>query len=301
MNYRHIYHAGNFADVVKHAVLALVIERLKQKDAAFRVIDTHAGLGSYDLSADAAQRTGEWRSGIGRLLGPDVAAIPPRIVPLLAPYLDVVAGHNRAGGITRYPGSPRIARALLRPQDRLVVNELHPEDVKKLRGAFARDDLVTVMELDGWVALKAVLPPKERRGVILIDPPFEEAGELGRLISALGEAAARFATGTYLLWYPIKNHGPIRTFTRQLAATGLPKLINVEVMVRNPPAPEGLNGCGLVILNPPYLLDTALAALIPFLAERLALVGRGKWSVDWLTREPGKPSQPVRRRDPAER
>ena len=221
MNYRHIYHAGNFADVVKHAVLALVIEKLKLKDAGFRVIDTHAGTGSYDLSSEKAQKTGEWRAGIGRLIGPDAAPIQGPAATLLKPYLDVVRGLNSGGGVTRYPGSPRLARALLRPQDRLVVNELHREDSISLKGAFARDKLTQVMDLDGWIALKALLPPPERRGVVLVDPPFEEPGEFERMSVALGEAVRRFATGVFILWYPNTDQGHVRAFKRRLAESGL--------------------------------------------------------------------------------
>ena len=283
MNYRHIYHAGNFADVVKHAVLTLVIERLKLKDAPFRVIDTHAGIGGYDLGSESAQKTAEWRTGIGRLIGPDVEPLPAPAAALLTPYLDVVRALNPPGEIVRYPGSPRLARALLRPQDRLIANELHPQDAVSLRGAFARDKLTQVIELDGWVALKAQLPPKERRGVILVDPPFEAPGEHDRLVEALEEGARRFATGIYLLWYPIKEVPQIRAFKRRLSATALPKLTCLELMVREPHDPRQLNGSGLVILNPPYELDAALAVLMPVLAERLAIEGRGRWSHEWLT------------------
>ncbi len=283
MNYRHIYHAGNFADVVKHAVLTLVIERLKLKDAPFRVIDTHAGIGGYDLGSQAAQKTGEWLTGIGRLIGFDVEPLPAPAAALLAPYLDAVRALNPPGEIIRYPGSPRLARALLRPQDRLIANELHPQDAVSLRGAFARDKLTQVMELDGWVALKAQLPPKERRGVILVDPPFEAPGEHDRLVEALEEGARRFATGIYLLWYPIKDVAQIRAFKRRLAATALPKLMCLELMVREPRDPRQLNGSGLVILNPPYELDAALAVLMPVLVNRLAIEGSGRWSHEWLT------------------
>lgn len=285
MNYRHIYHAGNFADVVKHAVLAMAIERLKLKDAAFRVIDTHAGIGSYDLASEAAQKTGEWRGGIGRLMGPDAGPLPAGVARELAPYLDVVRGLNPPGEIIRYPGSPRIARALLRPQDRLVANELHPQDRVSLKGQFARDRQTQVMELDGWIALKALLPPKERRGLILVDPPFEETGELERLAAALGEGVKRFATGVYLLWYPIKDKRQIRTFKQRLAGLGLPKLACLELHIRQADDPAVLSGCGLVMLNPPFGLDAALKAVMPVLAERLSVEGRGRWSLDALSPE----------------
>ena len=199
MNYRHAYHAGNFADVLKHAVLALVIEHAKLKPAPFRVLDTHAGIGRYDLTTAEAAKTGEWRQGIARLIGPDARPIPDTQAGLLAPFLDVVRGENPLGELRFYPGSPLIARRLLRPDDRLIATELHPEDCAELRRRFARDKQTRIVELDGWLALKAFLPPKERRGVILIDPPYEARDELQRVTDGLAAAVRRFRGGTYLL------------------------------------------------------------------------------------------------------
>lgn len=285
MNYRHIYHAGNFADVVKHAVLALVIERLKHKDAPFRVIDTHAGLGAYDLGSDAAARTGEWHDGIGRLIGAQAEPLPAEPAALLKPYLDVVRGFNGAGQLARYPGSPRIARALLRPQDRLVVNELHPDDAAVLRAALGRDPQVKVMEIDGWTALKALLPPPERRGVVLVDPPFEVPGEMARLAQGLGEAVKRFATGTYLLWYPIKDRRQVRRLESDLKALPVRKLLRLELTIRPDTDPMRLSGCGLAVLNPPFGLDEQMDRLLPVLARRLALEPVSGWAADWLIGE----------------
>ena len=282
MNYRHVYHAGNFADVLKHAVLALVIEHLKQKPAPFRVIDTHAGIGLYDLTSEAAQKTGEWRDGIGRIYG---AKLPKAVASLLAPYLAVVAGENPAGELNRYPGSPVLARRLLRRGDRLVVNELHPEDQAALAAHFARDGSTRVLSLDAWTALKALLPPKERRGVVLVDPPFEEPGELARMIEGLAVAHRRFATGTMLLWYPIKEPRAVEAFRRDLAKLGIPKLLAVELSIRAVTDPTLLSGTGLVVLNPPYRLDEALGVLLPFLADRLAQGPGSGYRLDWLTRE----------------
>ena len=282
MNYRHTYHAGNFADVVKHLVLTLVIEHLKLKATPFRVIDTHAGIGAYDLTADAAERTGEWRDGIGRLIGPDADPLPPALELALKPYLDIVRAMNPPGSLRRYPGSPRIARALLRPQDQLVVNELHPEDAAKLRSQFIRDAQTKVLELDGWTALKALLPPKERRGVILIDPPFEERRELDRLVEGLAAAVQRFATGIFMLWYPIKNPNPIAEFHRRLVAAGHGRLLKIEILLRAPEDMERLNGCGLVVLNAPYRLDVTLKPVLSFLGERLAQSQSGFGEARWL-------------------
>lgn len=267
MNYRHAYHAGNFADVVKHAVLTLVIEYLKQKPAPFRVIDTHAGIGSYDLAGEQAQKTGEWRDGIGRVLTAD---LPAPAAKILAPYLDIVRALNPGGLLTRYPGSPLIARALLRPADKLILNELHPEDVGALRRLFAHDAQVKVMELDAFTALKALLPPPERRGLVLVDPAFEQPGELTRLVHGLKDAIRRFATGTFLLWYPIKQRRAIEAFHRQIADLGLAKVMAIELTVRAEAVETQLNGAGLIAVNPPFTLEGQLHRLLPELARLLA-------------------------------
>src|SRR5262245_49606000 len=182
MNYRHAYHAGNFADVFKHVVLTRIVEYLKRKPAAFRVIDTHAGAGLYDLSSEEAQKTGEWRDGIGRLLD---AKLPDDIADILAPYLRAVRTGEPEGALTHYPGSPVLARRLLRRGDVLAANEAHPEDRALLKAEFARDTQAKILEIDAWAAIKALLPPKERRGVVLIDPPFEEPGEFQRITEGL--------------------------------------------------------------------------------------------------------------------
>jgi 23S rRNA (adenine2030-N6)-methyltransferase len=267
MNYRHAYHAGNFADVVKHAVLALVIAYLKLKPAPFRVIDTHAGIGVYDLASEVAQKTGEWREGIGRVME---ARFSPAAAAMLAPYLDVVRRLNGRGPLARYPGSPLLARELLRSNDRLVVNELHPEDQSELQRLFARDGQVKVMALDGWTALKALLPPPERRGVTLIDPAFEQTGELDRLVDGLQEAVRRFANGTYLLWYPIKEAKSVAAFRNRLGDLRLPKVTAIEVMIRGPEDETRLNGAGLVAVNAPFTLGASLRVLLPELAGALA-------------------------------
>lgn len=279
MNYRHVYHAGNFADVLKHAVLALVIEHMKQKPQPFRVIDTHAGVGLYDLSSVEAEKTGEWRDGIGRIYGHD---LPPPVAEVLKPYLDAIAAENPGGGLARYPGSPAIARRLMRRGDVLVVNELHPDDHDTLALLFHRDSETKVLNIDAWAALKANLPPKERRGVVLVDPPFEEPGELARMVQGLKDAVRRFETGTALLWYPIKNTAAINAFRREVAGLGLKKLLVAELQVQSDRDPSVLSGTGLVILNPPYRLDEKLGILLPFLADRLALAEGSGYRLNWL-------------------
>lgn len=282
MNYRHIYHAGNFADVLKHAVLALVIERLKLKDTPFRVIDTHAGTGLYDLASEEAQKTGEWRDGIGRLIS---AALPSDIAAILAPYLDVVRAENDGESIVRYPGSPLVARRLMRPGDRLVANEAHPEDAERLAALFARDRQSKALALDGWTALKALLPPKERRGLVLVDPPFEAPGEFRRMLDGLAETHRRFATGTAILWYPIKDVRAVDAFLRDAAALGIPKLLAAELFVDTPRADGELSGTGLLILNPPFTLEAKLARLLPYLASALARGPGARSRLAWLAGE----------------
>jgi 23S rRNA (adenine2030-N6)-methyltransferase len=274
MNYRHAYHAGNFADVLKHVVLSRVLMHMAKKDAAFRVIDTHAGIGIYDLASEAAEKTGEWKGGIGRLMGPGAEPLPEAVTPLLAPYLDAIRSCNADGHLRRYPGSPCLALALMRRQDRLVANELHPEDAVTLDRTLAGDQRAKVLGLDGWLALKAQLPPKERRGVILVDPPFEEPGELERLVQGMRNALRRFAGGVYLLWYPIKDPRPIARFHEAMAAVAPPESLAIDLLIRAPTDIDRLNGSGLVVLNPPYTLEADLGALLPVLRERLA-VGAG--------------------------
>lgn len=286
MNYRHAYHAGNFADVLKHAVLARVIDYMKRKEAPFRIIDTHAGRGRYALASPEAGKTGEWRAGIGRLLGPDAEPLPQAARRLLEPYLGAVAAESAGVEMAYYPGSPLLARRLMRSQDTLVANELHPEERAELERALARDRRVKVLGLDGWIALKSLLPPKERRGVVLIDPPFEEEGELGRLADGMAQGLRRFATGIFLAWYPIKEPKPVARFKEALAASAGRPLLAVELMIRAPRNPDRLNGCGLAIANPPYTLEADLDVILPELARRMAHAPGGGHHVEWLVSPP---------------
>lgn len=269
MNYRHAFHAGNFADVLKHLILTLVIEHLKQKPAPFRVIDTHAGAGRYHLDGDEASRAGEWRQGIGRLLADP---IPPGPADVLAPYLQAVCAENGGGPskLTVYPGSPLLARRLMRRGDQLVASELNPAEHAALAQVFRGDPQSKVLGIDGWTALRSLLPPKERRGVVLVDPPFEEPGELRRLNDGLREALRRFETGVFLLWYPIKDPKPAKAFLARLAEIAPSRLAAAELLIRKPVNPDLLNGCGVAIVNPPYLIDEKLEVVLPFLASRLA-------------------------------
>lgn len=287
MNYRHAYHAGNFADVVKHATLALVIEHLKAKEKPFRVVDTHAGIGLYDLAGPLAAKTGEWTAGIGRLLGADLAPkdLSARLKAQLAPYFGAIRAVNPDGRLRYYPGSPMIARTMLRPIDRLTAVELHPEDYRQLAARFAGDIQVKAIELDGWLALGAFVPPKERRGAVLVDPPFEQGDEFRTLVERFAEAWKRWPTGTYALWYPVKDIGAIKNFSKRLAEAGIPRLLAAELWVRDRATPDRFNGTGLVLCNPPYKLDETLEIMLEGLAPLLgedAKAGRRVW---WIRGE----------------
>jgi 23S rRNA (adenine2030-N6)-methyltransferase len=264
VNYRHAYHAGNFADVVKHAALALVLEHLAAKDKPFAVLDTHAGIGRYDLAAIEAEKTGEYRDGILKVLD--------RPHPALAPYLRVVAALNAPGQAEPrfYPGSPELIARLARPQDRIQLVELHPDDAAALAESYAGDRRVAVYGEDGYAALKALLPPQPRRGLVLIDPPFEVTDEFDRLARGLRHAHRRFATGIYLLWYPIKARAPVAAFHAELAQGDVRRITVAELLLRPADDPERLNGCGLVIVNPPWQLAATLAELLEWLRGRLA-------------------------------
>ncbi|MDZ5696316.1 23S rRNA (adenine(2030)-N(6))-methyltransferase RlmJ [Chelativorans sp. M5D2P16] len=282
MNYRHAFHAGNFADVVKHTVLVRIIDYLKRKEKAFRIIDTHAGTGLYDLSSEEAQRTGEWRDGIARLV---TTKIEGEAASLFRPLLDSVLAVNQGYEVTRYPGSPLLVRHLLRRQDRLTAIELHPQDVAALKMLFAGDHQVRVIELDGWLALGAHVPPKEKRGVVLVDPPFEKAGEFERLVDGLKRAYRRWPGGIYALWYPIKDRAAVVAFRQALKESCVPDILDISLEIR-PPSPEPrLDGSGMIVVNPPYVLGRELEILLPVLARTLGDRGASRFSLTQLTGE----------------
>jgi 23S rRNA (adenine2030-N6)-methyltransferase len=280
MNYRHAFHAGNFADVHKHAVLGRVLAHLRLKPAAFRVIDTHAGAGRYDLSGPQPSRSGEWRAGIAR-----VWEVLRRGEPeaLLAPYLDVVSALNPAGTLTVYPGSPLIIQNLLRPQDRLIACEFEPTAAAALAQALRGDRRAKALAIDGWTALGAYVPAKERRGLVLVDPPFEEAADFGRLSGALAAAYRKWPTGIYMLWYPIKERDAPDALARRLQRLAVPKLLRSELTLGQPQVEGGLAGSGLVVVNPPFTLEEELRRLMPALGAALSRNARHR--LDWLARE----------------
>ena len=283
MNYRHAFHAGGFTDVVKHAVLARILVYLTRKQAPLRFIDTHAGAGRYDLASAEARRSPEWRDGVARVLK---SAPPAPVAALLAPYLSAVGPHDADGVPLSYPGSPAIAQALLRPQDRLALCEAHPEERQKLVAALGRDARLNIVGTDGYVALNAYVPPKERRGLVLLDPPFEAPDELDRERDALTRAIRKWPTGVYMAWRPIRDAAVDARFLNALAATGTPNMARIEIDVG--PGPVGAHGqqplarAGLLIVNPPHTLVDEARVLLPWLARRLARAGRGGYVCEWL-------------------
>jgi 23S rRNA (adenine2030-N6)-methyltransferase len=267
MNYRHAFHAGNFADLAKHAALGLLVRHLAEKPKGFCVLDTHAGLGEYDLLADAAARTGEWRGGIGRVFGTREAPAA------LAPYLDAVKALNPDGVLRWYPGSPRLIESLLRPQDRLIACELHAQDAATLQRTFARERGVEIRAQDGYQALASLWPPRERRGLALVDPPFERADEFAALEEALRGAHRRFATGALAAWYPINGRAPVDAFLSAMG-DGRIRRVGVAEFMRHPPDdPKRLNGSGLLLVNAPWQFDENLRAAWEWCGTALEISG----------------------------
>ncbi len=280
MNYRHAFHAGNFADVFKHAVLCRILHYLRVKPAAFRVIDIHAGAGLYDLAGPEASRGGEWHDGIERLMAAQLAA---PVATLLAPYLEVVGALNERGRLKVYPGSPALARAWLRPQDRLIACEIEPQAAAALSQNLRGDVRIKTLAIDGWTALGAYVPPKERRGLVLVDPPFEQDSDFFRLARGLAAAHRKWATGIYALWYPIKDRGEPDALAKSLRRLGTAKILRAELNVAPLSDPTRLNGCGLILVNPPWTLESELSVLLPALAGILGRDGKGGFKLDWLT------------------
>ena len=261
MNYRHAFHAGNFGDCMKHALLVWLLDALQRKPAPIFVLDTHAGVGRYDLTSGPAARTGEWCDGIARLID--------HPSPPLSRYITLV---NTLG---LYPGSPALIRAMLRPDDRLACCELHPEDIIGLRRLFARDWQVAVHHRDAYEALGALLPPREKRGLVLIDPPFEQPDEFSRLAEGLAAGHARFRTGVFAAWYPIKHRAPVRGFFHAVQQTGIRDVVAAELMLREPLDPGRLNGCGLLVVNPPYRFEAEAGDILHALVGGFGAVEPG--------------------------
>lgn len=278
MNYRHAFHAGNFADVFKHVILVHLLKALQRKDKGFVYIDTHAGPGRYDLKALASQKSGEFRDGIGRLW-----ASPPEDA---SDYLAAVGGVNRGSALRYYPGSPQIARFFLRAQDRMRLCEREPNECRRLCAEFAGDKQVQVLCGDGYAALAGWLPPPERRGLVVIDPPYERVDEWESVLAALGRALDRWATGIYAVWYPIKVGAPHERFKVALAGAEQRRVLAAELRLWPDDTPFRLNGCGMVVVNPPWRLDESLRNLVPALGERLKQGSNApRAQIEWLVPE----------------
>jgi 23S rRNA (adenine2030-N6)-methyltransferase len=286
MNYRHAFHAGNHADVLKHSVIARILAYMLGKEKPLRALDVHAGIGIYDLAGPEAGRTLEWRDGIGRLWGDDGERLPlaPPAEALLAPWRNVVEAVNGKGPLRRYPGSPELFRRLLRPRDRLNLNELHPEDHARLLAWRGRDRRIAVTRLDAAVAVKAQLPPPERRGIVLIDPPYEREDEVERAVRMLADGLKRFATGVFVLWYPETGDGLPERLRVGAAALSLPPTLDLGLEVARPRPGGGLQGSGLLVLNPPFTLAGEMDVLLPALAERLRQGEGARHRLAWLSR-----------------
>ena len=278
MNYRHAFHAGNHADVLKHYVLSRLIALLSRKEAPFAYLDSHAGVGLYDLQGDQASRTGEWLQGIDRLWQAEDVPDP------LLDYLEVIRAMNPDGVLRHYPGSPELARMLTREQDRLHLNEKHPEDGRLLKENMHGDRRVAVHLGEGWHVPRALLPTREKRALLLIDPPFEQADELERCVQALNEAIGRMRQTVVAIWYPIKDLNQLKRFYRDLQKSAAPKLLRIELYVQSADDAQRLNGSGLVISNPPWGLEEELKQVLPWLTSLLRQ-GQDGWRMDWLIEE----------------
>lgn len=275
MNYQHAYHAGNFADVLKHIVLTRILLYLTRKSSPFRVIDTHAGEGGYRLDRNEAERSGEWRQGVGRILACEPArAFGPEAERLLTPYLEAV----RAEGALAYPGSPALTQRFLRESDRGIFCEKHPSAFAALKSRFRKDKRIKALQMDGWSAFKAFTPPPEKRGLILIDPPFEEPGEFSRMASHFQDAYRKWPTGVYMFWHPIKEPTDVADFIKALKDAGVEKLLRLELTI-GAYIGAGLTRTGLAIVNPPYVLLEEARVFLPPLAKILEKSqGSGSWT-----------------------
>lgn len=282
MNYDHAFHAGNHADVLKHLVLLALLDALARKPTPYFVLDTHAGQGEYALQSRQATVTGEAADGALRLAAWSKGRTA--LSPALTRYLDAVAPFLAAG---RYPGSPRLSAARLRPEDRMACCELNPEPARQLKALFARDPRVGVHQRDGYGALKALLPPREKRGLVLVDPPYEaQLAEFDQVIGALRDGLARWPQGIFALWYPIKLRRALAPFFRRAAALPARSVLLAELMRHADDSPLRLNGSGMLLLNPPWKLDQALRQALPELAQAIGDSARG-WHLEWLRQESG--------------
>jgi 23S rRNA (adenine2030-N6)-methyltransferase len=279
LSYRHLFHAGNFADVFKHALLARLLIALGGKGKPYCYLDTHAGTGRYDLAHDWAWKTREFENGIGRLW--DRKDIPETLVP----YMGAARSENPKGRLRYYPGSPLIALKLRRPGDRIVLAELNRTDCAELEAVVARERHVAVHWMDGYLALKAFLPPPERRGLVLLDSSFDRSREFARIARALKDAHQRWATGMFAVWYPLMAPAAMRGFDRDVEKTGIGKVLRLELQVRKRDADTAIPGCGMLVVNPPWKFEAEARPLLDWLWRALTPDGAGGVKVDWLAPE----------------
>lgn len=280
LSYRHSFHAGNHADVLKHIVLMLIIESLQQKEKGFYYLDTHAGAGRYRLFRQEAEKTAEYVDGIGRLW--EREDLPQEV----ARYVALIKKLNYGGKELRYyAGSPLLAANLLRPQDRALMMELHPSEFPLLRNNFKEFENVTVKIGDGFQQVKATLPPKERRGLVLIDPPYELKEDYDLVVKAIEEGYKRFATGVYAIWYPVVLRQQTKRIVKGLEASGIRKILQIELAVRPDSDQRGMTASGMIVVNPPWMLEQQMKSILPYLSTALVPQGIGSWSVSWITPE----------------
>ena len=279
LSYRHMFHAGNFADVFKHALLSRLLIALSGKDKPFFYLDTHAGIARYDLMHEWAQKAREYENGIARLWNAD--DLPAE----LGPYMEAVRSVNPHPTLRYYPGSPLVARRFMRADDRSVLVELNKIDCDELTAVMAHERHVSVQCIDAYHALKTSLPPAERRGLVLIDSSFDRSRELDRIVKALKDAHARWATGVYAIWYPLMEPAPMRDFASDIRHSGIRKVLRAEIVVRSRDESGIIPGCGMLVVNPPWRFDEDAKRIVAYLAKKLVVSGKGTGTVDWLVPE----------------
>ncbi|HGS4478993.1 TPA: 23S rRNA (adenine(2030)-N(6))-methyltransferase RlmJ [Vibrio cholerae] len=278
LSYRHSFHAGNHADVLKHIVQSLILNSLQQKEKPFVYHDTHSGVGRYDLTHEWSEKTGEYKQGIARVWQQD------NIPAELDSYLDAIRQLNQGETLRYYPGSPRVARAHLREQDRMVLTELHPSDYPLLEQEFHRDRQVSIYKEDGFARLKASLPPQERRGLVLIDPPYELAKEYRDVVRAITQSYKRWATGIYAIWYPVVNRCDIDDMLEGLQGLEIRKILQIELGVAPDTNERGMTASGMIVINPPWTLESQMQTILPFLKQAIA-PATGHYKVEWVVPE----------------
>ena len=283
LSYRHAFHAGNHADVLKHSCLAFLLASFKRKDKPFIYIDTHAGAGAYDLKGEWAKKTNEHSAGIAKLW--QEAEKWPELSDYFGTINTLKSEHADPDKLRYYPGSPEIARQLMRPQDKLALIELHNNEVQLLRGNMRHDERIAIHHRDGFEALPALLPPTPRRGLVLIDPPYEQKQDYQQVVETLQQATKRWATGTYAIWYPIlgRQRDHSQTMLRKIKQLGLNDVLVIELEVAAQEADLGMNGSGLIIVNTPWQLDTQMEGLLPRVCKTLETGAGAKWRVEWLS------------------